>query len=33
MAGIEWNQDIDAALARARDLQKPILVDFSAAPM
>ena len=33
MQTIEWNKDIDAGLARAKALQRPILVDFSAAPM
>jgi hypothetical protein len=29
---IEWLTDVDAALAQARDKQKPLLLDFSAAP-
>ena len=29
---IEWIKDVDAALAEARTKQKPVLVDFSAAP-
>ena len=33
MAAIEWDKDIDATLARAKSLKKPVLVDFSAAPM
>ena len=33
MAEINWSKDIDAALAQAKNLQKPVLVDFSAAPM
>ena len=28
--GISWEKDIDAALARAEELQKPIMVDFTA---
>jgi hypothetical protein len=30
---IEWNKDIDAALQQAADRNKPVLADFSAAPM
>lgn len=33
MATIEWLQDVDSALAGAKSAQKPILLDFSAAPM
>jgi uncharacterized protein YyaL (SSP411 family) len=33
MADISWNTDIDAAFARARQDDKPVLLDFSAAPM
>lgn len=29
---VNWNKDIDAGLAQARNEHKPILVDFSAAP-
>jgi uncharacterized protein YyaL (SSP411 family) len=29
---IEWSQDVDAAIAQAKDTNKPILLDFSAAP-
>jgi uncharacterized protein YyaL (SSP411 family) len=29
---VQWNTDADAALARAKELKKPLLVDFSAAP-
>jgi hypothetical protein len=29
---IEWRKDIDAALAEARSAQKPLLLDFTAAP-
>jgi hypothetical protein len=30
---IAWNKDPDAALAQAREQNKPVLLDFSAAPM
>lgn len=30
---IEWKKDIDAALAEARSIKRPVLIDFSAAPM
>jgi hypothetical protein len=30
---IAWNKDPDAALAQAREQNKPALLDFSAAPM
>jgi hypothetical protein len=30
---ITWNRDFDAALEQARTTSKPILLDFSAAPM
>ena len=33
MATIEWERDVDAALDRARSEGKPVLLDFSAAPM
>jgi hypothetical protein len=33
MATIEWLKDVGAALARAKTAQKPVLLDFSAAPM
>lgn len=33
MADISWNKDIDAALEQARKDNKPVLLDFSAAPM
>jgi Thioredoxin-like len=33
MSLIEWNKNVDDALARAKEQQKPLLVDFSAAPM
>ena len=31
--GIAWEKDIDAAFARARASDRPLLVDFNAAPM
>jgi hypothetical protein len=30
---IEWRRDIDAALREAKEAGKPVLLDFSAAPM
>jgi uncharacterized protein YyaL (SSP411 family) len=30
---IQWRHDFDQALADARTRNKPVLVDFSAAPM
>ena len=33
MPGIAWIKDVDAALSRAKAEGKPILLDFSAAPM
>lgn len=30
---IEWTKDVDTALARARAARRPVLLDFSAAPM
>ena len=30
---VEWRKDIDFALADARTRKKPVLLDFSAAPM
>lgn len=30
---IEWGKDVDAALSEARAKQRPVLLDFSAAPM
>jgi uncharacterized protein YyaL (SSP411 family) len=30
---VEWIKDVDAALAQARQQNKPLLLDFSAAPM
>lgn len=29
---VQWNKDADAALAEAKSSNKPILIDFSAAP-
>jgi hypothetical protein len=31
--GIDWIRDADAALANAKQSNKPLLLDFSAAPM
>ena len=33
MPEIQWFKDVDQGLAEAKQLGKPILVDFSAAPM
>ena len=33
MSEIRWLNDADAALAEARTARKPVLLDFSAAPM
>jgi len=30
---IAWKKDVDAALAEARAAHRPVLLDFSAAPM
>jgi uncharacterized protein YyaL (SSP411 family) len=30
---VAWNKDVDAALAQAKQQNKPVLLDFSAAPM
>jgi hypothetical protein len=30
---IAWNKDVDAALRQAKEQGKPLLLDFSAAPM
>lgn len=30
---IPWNKDVDASLQQARQENKPVLLDFSAAPM
>ncbi len=32
MAEIQWQRDIDAALAQAKGEDKPVLIDFTAAP-
>ena len=29
---VEWSRDVDAALAEAKASQRPLLLDFSAAP-
>jgi len=29
---VQWSKDADSALANAKALQKPLLIDFSAAP-
>ena len=29
---VNWNKDADAALAEAKEANKPVLIDFSAAP-
>jgi hypothetical protein len=29
---VQWNKDADAALADAKSSNKPVLIDFSAAP-
>ncbi|MEA2659568.1 MAG: hypothetical protein QOF64_2164 [Candidatus Binatota bacterium] len=29
---VQWNKDMDAALAEAKAHNKPLLLDFSAAP-
>jgi hypothetical protein len=30
---IQWMKDVDAALAQAKDKDRPLLLDFNAAPM
>jgi hypothetical protein len=30
---IQWQHDLDQALGAARSAQRPVLLDFSAAPM
>jgi uncharacterized protein YyaL (SSP411 family) len=30
---VQWIKDVDAALAQAKQQNKPVLLDFSAAPM
>ncbi len=29
---VNWTRDVDAALAQAKEQNKPLLIDFSAAP-
>ena len=29
---VQWNKDVDSALAAAKAAKKPLLIDFSAAP-
>jgi len=33
MKEIRWLKDVDAALREAKSARKPVLLDFSAAPM
>lgn len=33
MSEIRWRKDVDAVLGEAKAAQKPVLLDFSAAPM
>ena len=33
MTEIRWQKDVDAALKEAKAARKPVLLDFSAAPM
>jgi hypothetical protein len=30
---VQWSKDIDSALAQAKQTERPILLDFSAAPV
>ncbi len=30
---IQWTEDVDAALERAKSERKPLLLDFTAAPL
>jgi hypothetical protein len=30
---IEWKKDVDVAVAQARTSNRPLLIDFNAAPM
>lgn len=30
---VNWNKDVDAAIGQAAESKKPLLLDFSAAPM
>lgn len=32
-AKIQWNEDVDRALADSKKTRKPLLLDFTAAPM
>jgi hypothetical protein len=33
MAEIQWTDDVDAAMKHAKGSKKPLLLDFTAAPM
>jgi len=33
MSEIQWRKDVDAALSEAKVARKPVLLDFSAAPL
>jgi len=33
MSEIRWQKDVDAALKESKAARKPVLLDFSAAPM
>jgi hypothetical protein len=33
MAAIEWQKDVDTAFVKAKDQNKAVLLDFSAAPL
>jgi thiol:disulfide interchange protein len=33
MTAIKWRHDVDQALSDAKSQRKPVLVDFTAAPM
>jgi hypothetical protein len=33
MAEIQWSDDVDAVMQRAKESKKPLLLDFTAAPM
>lgn len=30
---VKWNEDLDAALEQSKESKRPLLLDFSAAPM
>jgi hypothetical protein len=32
-AMVKWNEDLDAALEQSEESKRPLLLDFSAAPM